>query len=83
MFAGHETTASTITWALYELAKSPETQRRVREEIKATRTRATQRGDRELSVADLDSMKYLIAVMKVRKITACSCIVLPWRHGCV
>ena len=71
MFAGHESTASTTTWALYELAKNPEIQGRVREEIKVTRAKATQRGEGELSLADLDSMKYLISVMKVRDITFC------------
>jgi hypothetical protein len=66
ILAGHETTASTITWTLYELARHPEFQNKVREEIKATRAHAAQRGDDELSVADLDSMKYLLALMKVR-----------------
>jgi cytochrome P450 len=65
MLAGHETTASTTTWALYELARHPKFQDEVREEIKTMRERAAQRGDDELSVADLDSMKYLLALMKV------------------
>ena len=63
--AGHETTASTITWALYELSRNLAVQTKVREEIKATRRHAAQRGDDELTVADLDSMKYLLAVIKV------------------
>ncbi|KAF8509096.1 cytochrome P450 [Gautieria morchelliformis] len=62
--AGHETTASTTTWALYELSRHPDFQTKIREEIKATRAQASQRGDRELSVADLDSMPYLLALMK-------------------
>jgi len=64
MLAGHETTASTVTWALYELSKHPDFQKDVREEIKTTRAQAAQRGDAELSVADLDSMKSLLALMK-------------------
>jgi len=64
MLAGHETTASTVTWALYELSRHPEFQNVVREEIKATRAQATQRGDYGMSVADVDSMKYLLALMK-------------------
>ncbi|KAF8518122.1 cytochrome P450 [Hysterangium stoloniferum] len=36
----------------------------VRDEIKATRMQATRRGDDELSVADLDSMKYLLSLIK-------------------
>jgi cytochrome P450 len=66
MLAGHETTASTLTWAFYELSKHPEYQKKIREEIKSARAQASQRGDDELSIADLDSMKYLLAAMKVR-----------------
>ncbi|KAF8512621.1 cytochrome P450 [Hysterangium stoloniferum] len=62
--AGHETTASTLTWTVYELARHPEYQKLVKDEIKATREQASRRGDKELSVADLDSMKYLLAIMK-------------------
>ncbi|KAF8587081.1 cytochrome P450 [Ramaria rubella] len=62
--AGHETTASTVTWALYELSRHPDFQNQVREEIQTTRAKAAQRGDDELSVADLDSMTYLLALMK-------------------
>ncbi|KAF8515955.1 cytochrome P450 [Gautieria morchelliformis] len=62
--AGHETTASTTSWALYELSRHPDFQAKVREEIKATRAEAARRGDHELSVADLDSMTYLLGLMK-------------------
>jgi hypothetical protein len=50
---------------MYELSRHPEFQNEIREEIKVTRAQAAQRGDAELSVADLDSMKYLLALMKV------------------
>ena len=66
MVAGHETTAATVTWALYELTQHPEFQNQVRKEIKATRAQAVLRGDRELTISDLDSMKYLLALMKAR-----------------
>ena len=33
LFAGHDTTAATLTWALYELAKAPALQDRVRGEV--------------------------------------------------
>lgn len=65
MIAGQETTASTLTWAFYELSRHPDVQTRVREEIKATRPQAAQRGHGELAIADLDSMHNLLAVMKV------------------
>jgi hypothetical protein len=66
MLAGHETTASTLTWALYELSRHLEVQIELREEIKTMRAQAARRGNGELSVADLDSMKCLLALMKVR-----------------
>ncbi|KAF8507406.1 cytochrome P450 [Gautieria morchelliformis] len=64
MIAGQETTASTLTWAFYELSRHPGFQTRVREEIKTTRAQAGQRGNGELTVADLDSMQCLLSVMK-------------------
>ncbi|KAF8579966.1 cytochrome P450 [Ramaria rubella] len=64
MFAGYETSASTVAWGLYELSRHPKFQDQIREEIKQTRIQAAQRGDGELTVADLDSMKYLLAFMK-------------------
>ena len=33
MFAGNDTTASSLTWILYALAKSPQHQRKVQEEL--------------------------------------------------
>ena len=41
LFAGHETTALALTWALYLLAFDPEVQRRAREEVQSAL------GDRE------------------------------------
>lgn len=63
--AGHETTSSTLSWLLYELSRRPNYQRKVREEIKATRALAVGRGDESLSVADFESMTYTVAAMKV------------------
>ncbi|GJJ11625.1 hypothetical protein Clacol_005861 [Clathrus columnatus] len=62
--AGHETTASSLMWASYELSKHPEWQTKLREEITKTRSQARERGDIELTIADFDSMSYLQAVMK-------------------
>ena len=65
MIAGQDSTASTLTWALYELSRNPEFQTKVREEIKTTRAEAALRGGGELTVADLDSMHNVLAVIKV------------------
>jgi cytochrome P450 len=65
MVAGHETTAATLAWIMYELSRHPEFQTRVREEIRQTRAHAAQRGDADFNVEDLDSMKCLLALIKV------------------
>ncbi|KAF8512751.1 cytochrome P450, partial [Hysterangium stoloniferum] len=64
IFAGHESTSTTLAWALHELARHPEYQTRVRAEIRVTRAQAAQRGKVELTIADLDSMTYLLALVK-------------------
>ncbi|KAI0263473.1 cytochrome P450 [Gloeopeniophorella convolvens] len=61
LLAGHDTTASSLTWYLWEVAKNPESQVRVREEIIAARGR---NGGAEFSAADLDSMTYTQATLK-------------------
>ena len=63
--AGHETTASTLTWLFYELAKHPEYQIRMREEIKAVRSAMVARGDEDVTIEDLDSMHLTLAAIKV------------------
>lgn len=64
-FAGHEPASSTLTWALYELARHPEYQAKLREEIKTTRARVVvERGDGEITISDLDSMLHLQALIK-------------------
>jgi cytochrome P450 len=66
MVSGHETTSTTISWALYSLSVHPKVQNELRQEIKAARIRAVQCGDAELTAADLDSARLLGAVLKVR-----------------
>ncbi|KAH8995128.1 cytochrome P450 [Lactarius hatsudake] len=63
LLAGQETTASTLTWFLWEIARHPESQERIREEVAAMykRTGASGAG---LSAADLDSMAYTQAALK-------------------
>lgn len=66
LLAGHDTTANTLTWFLWEVAKHPESQDRIRAEIKAVRA---QNGEERLSPADLDNMVYTQAALKVRLIS--------------
>ena len=65
-FAGHETTASTLSWMFWELAKHPEYQARMRKEIRATRTAVLARGDTRFTIDDLDSMTTVMNAIKVR-----------------
>lgn len=54
LLAGRDTTASTLSWTFYELARAPEITRKLREEI------IQQVGlDRAPTYDDLKSMKYL------------------------
>ncbi|KAI0253566.1 cytochrome P450 [Lactifluus subvellereus] len=61
LFAGHDTTANSLTWYLWEIAKHPESQERVRTEIAAVRAK---NGGGELSAADLDNMTFTQATLK-------------------
>jgi len=56
--AGHETTSSTMTWAIYELCRKPEIQTRLREEIRAN----IHSLDESMDAAKLDNLPYLHAV---------------------
>ncbi|KAG7158439.1 Cytochrome P450 4c3-like 3 [Homarus americanus] len=55
LFAGHDTTASAINWALYLLGHHPEIQARVQEELDGIFGDS----DRPVTMADLREMKYL------------------------
>ncbi|KAH9032518.1 cytochrome P450 [Lactarius hengduanensis] len=61
LFAGHDTTAKSLTWYLYEIARNPECQEHVRAEIAAIRAK---KSGEELSVTDLESMAYTLATIK-------------------
>lgn len=56
--AGHETTSSTMTWAIYELCRKPEIQTRLREEIHAKIGSL----DDSMDAAKLDKLPYLHAI---------------------
>ncbi|KAG2067610.1 cytochrome P450 [Suillus decipiens] len=64
LVAGHDTTASTLTWLLYELSKHPEDQQRIRDEIKAARVNAEARGEDDLLLIDFNNMDFTNAVIK-------------------
>ncbi|KAF8557928.1 cytochrome P450 [Imleria badia] len=64
LIAGHETTATSISFILLELARSPQVQSRLRDEIRKTEAAVYARGDSQLEVQDVDAMSYLNAVIK-------------------
>jgi cytochrome P450 len=66
LLAGHDTTAATFTWWLYEMAQHPEWQARVRDEIREMRARVEERGEAEFSTTDMESMALMQATLKVR-----------------
>lgn len=59
--AGHETTASSMTWALYMLCRYPEVQTRLRAEVRAHLPSLEDAGA-TISSLDIDHMPYLHAV---------------------
>jgi len=64
MQAGHETTANTMSWTMFELTQHPEVQAKLRAEIRATERAMRSRGDTEFTYADFEAMPYTVAVMK-------------------
>ncbi|KAG7451404.1 cytochrome P450 [Guyanagaster necrorhizus] len=63
IMAGHETTSNSLSWALLELAKHPEIQSKLRDEIRAKERLVLSRGG-SLTATDFDNMPYLTAVVK-------------------
>ncbi|XXG98350.1 hypothetical protein Hte_004673 [Hypoxylon texense] len=58
--AGHETTATSMTWAIYMLCRYPDVQKRLRAEIREKLPPID--SDREVTSLDIDHMPYLNAV---------------------
>ncbi|PNP50101.1 hypothetical protein THARTR1_09090 [Trichoderma harzianum] len=59
--AGHETTSTALTWAIYELSRSPEMQTRLRNEIRE-KLPSTDDAEAKITSLDIDHMPYLNAV---------------------
>ncbi|KAI0701973.1 cytochrome P450 [Cytidiella melzeri] len=64
--AGHETTANTLTWMLWELSKQPQFQDQLREEIKQKREEVAGRDGEgaDFRMEDLEGMPFLQALLK-------------------
>lgn len=60
--AGHETTATSLTWAVYLLCKHPAEQNRLREELQA-HLPAISDASAKISSTDIDHLPYLNAVL--------------------
>ncbi|KAI0661093.1 PAH-inducible cytochrome P450 monooxygenase PC-PAH 4 [Cubamyces menziesii] len=62
--AGHETTATTFSFLLYEVARHPEYQARMRQEVLEARARIFERGDVEFTMEDLEGMTVCMNAIK-------------------
>ena len=71
--AGHETTANTLSWMLWELAKHPHFQDKLRSEIRDKKEEVSLRetgviaSQVDFCIDDLESMPFLQAVVKVSR----------------
>ncbi|KAK7034511.1 hypothetical protein VNI00_012358 [Paramarasmius palmivorus] len=61
ILAGHETSANTLTWLFYQLARHPADQEKLLKEIQHVKE---QKGDEELTANDFEAMPFLNAVIK-------------------
>ncbi|KAJ3329520.1 Cytochrome P450 4d2 [Gonapodya sp. JEL0774] len=64
MFAGHDTTAGTLTFAVYELSRQPTWQHAIRSEIKELRKSQGLSEDKLLPLEFLEGLKALNAAIK-------------------
>lgn len=65
MLAGHDSTSVSLSWLLHDLAQHPEDQDRVRQEVRAVRSRAANPDC--LGVVDLEAITYANAVIRVSR----------------
>lgn len=64
MVAGHETTSTSLTWLISELAHHPKVQDELRKEINDARTRSLSKARIEFSQQDFENMPLLNAIIK-------------------
>jgi cytochrome P450 len=57
LLAGHETTSSTLQWALYHLSKNPEVVKKITEEVNSVI------GDRDPTYDDISQLRYISMVI--------------------
>ncbi|OBZ66893.1 hypothetical protein A0H81_13215 [Grifola frondosa] len=62
--AGHLTTGNTLCFILYELARHPDVQEKVRSEIDMMLAAVHERGKMDYNMSDLDGMHFVLAVLK-------------------
>ncbi|SCV68844.1 BQ2448_965 [Microbotryum intermedium] len=65
MFAGNETTSTTLTWLLHYLSLHPSIQARSRQEIRQARAKAfREHGRQDLNAEDINGLTYLDAIVR-------------------
>ncbi|KAL8661661.1 MAG: hypothetical protein Q9168_008363 [Polycauliona sp. 1 TL-2023] len=62
--AGHETTASALTWAVYLLAKNPHIQNRLREEVQSHLPHPLDNSDAVVTSEEIEKMPYLNSICR-------------------
>lgn len=62
MFEGHDTTTAAIGFALYEISKHPDVQRKIYEEVESVL--GPKKGSVGMSYAEMGELKYLELVIK-------------------
>ena len=61
ILAGHETTATALTWTLWTLARFPEVQAKLRRELREARSKATEEGQKEIESEEFAHVVYLFS----------------------
>jgi len=64
VLAGHDTVSKTLMFAFWELARRPEVQQRLREEVTEAHEASRARGNEDFTSEDIDNMSFTDAVVK-------------------